>query len=393
MASLYLSCRILQKQIWTTLLTIVQIILSLIALSSLSAFIFDYQNNIRAIKELPTENVSILTVFPYYDMSFAEKEIQKTPCLDIGKISYIPNVMCNEKTCSLVAYDSIIIEHYTPSLSNGKWLTVGSSQISDKIPAIVTADMKLKVGDSINIDLSSDLCISIYVQGILKKPTQYLFPESYADPEYFEADMIISNDSAIIISSEQLARLLALSNKHTLSFRLLQAQSCLIFSKGKDFITATENNINRLGKITPADDLISLYKSNTKDLIGGQTIIFIVFLQLAIIGAFSCYVIQTHRNQKTFTIYYLLGMDWKRAITIEILRNLLVVFITMLLCFVLWKLGLFQLYWLSNSQIISFFLIVLVYVCILFAFISTIYLRKLIHEDISISLKNLQKGE
>lgn len=389
----FLSCRFFQKHIWTTLLTVVQIILSLIALSSLSVFIFDNQSNIRAIKELPTENVSILTVFPYYDIPFVENEIQNMPCVNLGKIRCLPDVLVNKKTCALVAYDSIIIEHYVPSLSHGNWLTESSSQVGDGIPAIVTADIGLQVGDSLNVALSSDSYITIFVQGILKKPTQYLFPESYADPAYFEADMIISNDSAIIISSEHLAQLSEPNDYPEPGSRFLEMKSCLIFSKGKDLGTISESKLKRFGKIVPASDLISLYKSNTKDLIGGQTMIFIVFLQLAVTGVFSSYVIQTHRNRKAFTIYYLLGMDWKQAIIIESLRNLLIVFIIMALSFVFWKLGLFQLYWLNKTQIILFFLIVLAYICTLFAFVSTIYLKNLIHEDVSVSLKDMQQWE
>lgn len=389
----FLSCRVLKKHIWTTMFTVVQIMLSLIALSTLSVFIFDNQNNVRAIKELPTENVYILTAFPYYDLSFVENEIQNTPGVDLGKVSCIPNVTVNEKICDLVVYDRIIIERYAPSLAHGNWLTECSSPEDDKIPAVVTADMGLKVGDCLTVALSSDAYITISVEGILKKPTQYLFPESYADPAYFKADMIISNDPAIIISSEHLTRISEPDACPEHPPKLMPMKSCFIFSKGEALETAGEGKFDRLGKITPASDLISLYKSNMKDLIGAQTIIFLVFLQLAVTGVFSCYVIQAHRNRKMFTVYYLLGMDWKQAIMIESMRNILIVLIIMTLSFVLWKLGLIQLYWLNKAQIISFFLIVLAYIGTLFAFVSAIYLRKLIHEDVSVSLKDLQQWE
>ncbi len=390
MISFFVSFKLLRKQIWTTLIVIVQIILSLISLSSLVVFIFDNQDNVRAMEELPTKNVSILTLFPYYDMSFAEEKLQNSPLVEsIGKVCYTPEAFCSGKECKLVTYDDIIINEYTPSLADGSWLKEDLSQTCVGIPAVVSADMGLQVGDTATISTSTDSNITIFVQGVLKKPTQYLFPDSYADPEYFEADMIISNDSVVIVSAKDIQQL----GKTSLLSNIQQTQSCFIFSKEGYADTISSNEINRLGNITPVENLISLYKENTKDLIFSQAIIFFVFLLLAITGVISSNVIQSRQNRRVFTIYYLLGMDWKQGVAIEFLRNSMIVLITVVLCYVLGKIGIFPLYWLNQTRVLIFFVIVILYVGSLFAVVSALFLRKLIHEDISLALKDLHQGE
>ena len=386
MVSFYISFRLLHKRIWSALIVVVQIMLSLISLTSLAVFIFDYQGNIRAMGELPKEDTSILTVFQYYDINVVKKKFQDNTSMHIGEIYYKDEVACAGKKCRLVMYDDVIIENYLPAISDGKWLTEDFTRKDDEVSAIVSADMGLNVGDTFEITLSENLTITISVQGVLKKPTQYLLPEAYADPKYFEADMIISNNSAIIISAQDFSRILPDYNR--LGFE--KTRSCLVFFAGQENIN---DEINRYGKLTPVSDAISLYKKNTEDMILGQSMIFFVFLLLAITGTLSSNVIQIRKNKRTYAIYYLLGMDWKQAKVIEFMQSFIVIVITMALYFVLEKIGMVSLQWLNQEQIIVFYIIVFSYICILFALISTLCLRKEAQEDISLSLKNLQKGE
>lgn len=386
MVSFYISFRLIQKRIWSALIVVVQIMLSLISLASLAVFIFDYQGNIRAMGELPTEDTSILTVFQYYDINVVKEKFRDNASINIGEVYYKDEVACADEKCRLVMYDDIIIENYLPALSDGKWLTEDFTRKDEAVSAVVSADMGLNVGDTFDVTLSESLAITISVQGVLKKPTQYLLPEAYADPKYFEADMIISNNSAIIVSAQDFSRILPDYNR--LGFE--KTRSCLVFFAGQENIT---NEINRYGKLTPVSGAIALYKRNTEDMILGQSMIFFVFLLLAITGILSSNVIQIRKNKRTYAIYYLLGMDWKQAKVIEFMQSFIVIVITMVLYFVLEKVGLVSLQWLNQEQIIIFYVIVFSYICILFALISTLCLRKESQEDISLSLKNLQKGE
>lgn len=386
MVSFYISFRLLQKRIWSALIIVLQIMLSLISLMSLVVFIFDYKSNIRSMGELPTENTSIMTVFQYYDINVVKEKFQDNVYIHIGEIYYKDEVVSVGKKCRLVAYDDIIVENYLPALSDGKWLTEKSTRNDGAVSAIVSADMGLNVGDTFEITLSENITIMIAVQGILKKPTQYLLPEAYADPEYFEADMIISNDAAIIMSAQDFSRILP--NYNQLGFE--KTRSFLVFFSGQENIN---EEINQYGKLTPVLDAILLYRRNTEDMILGQSMIFFVFLLLAITGILSSNVIQIRKNKRTYAIYYLVGMDWKQARAIEFMQSLIVIVITMALYFVLEKIGMGSIQWLNQEQSRIFYIVVFVYICILFSLISTLCLRKEDQEDISLSLKNLQKGE
>lgn len=390
----FISLKLLRKHICTTLIVIAQIILSLISLSSLVVFIFDNQDNVRAIEELPIENTSVLTLFPYYDMNFVEEALENISFVEsVGKVGYNPDAFCNGKVCNFVTYNDIIIKQYNPSLSTGHWLTEDLLQISDIIPAVVSADMGLHIGDTVNVSITKNCSVKIFVQGILKKPTQYLLPDSFADPEYFRADMIISNAPAVIVSAEQIESLSAIGCDSPILSEIQYAQSCFIFSNEEYDTILASDEIQRLGSITPVLNIISRYKSSINDLIIGQMIIFAVFLFLSITGVISSNVIQNYENQRTFTIYYLLGMSWKQNIEIEFLRNSLIVLMTILFCCFLGKIGVFPLYWLNKTRVVVFFIIVLLYVSILFAVVSAVFLKKLMHQDISLSLKNLHQGE
>ena len=107
----YLSVRLLKKRVWSALIVVIQLMLSLISLTSLVVFVFDYQDAVRAMGELPTENTSVLTVFEYYDINIVKKKFQDNESVNIGQICYKDGVVCGEESCRLVTYDDIVIEN------------------------------------------------------------------------------------------------------------------------------------------------------------------------------------------------------------------------------------------------------------------------------------------
>lgn len=394
MVYFFISLKLIRKQIWTTLIVVVQIILSVISLSSLVVFIFDNQDNIRSMEELPTENTLVLTLFPYYDIGSVEKEIKNNPIVQsVGSIRYCPFSTCNGKKCNFATYNSAIIEKYKPSLASGNWFTEESAIVTNEIPAIISADMGLQVGEIADLSLRNNSNISIRVQGVLKKPTQYLYPVSYAGPKYFKADMLIANESVVIIPDEYIESKILTNNNSSQFSDIEYTQNCFIFLNKSEDDKAFIGKINRFGEITQMDRMISMYTDNTHNLIFSQTIIFSVLLLLAITGILCSDVIQIRKNRRVLTLYYLLGMDWKKCAKVEFIRNSIIIFVTMICCLMFAKLGLFPIYWLNETRVIIFFILVFLYVSALFALISAFFVGKLMHEDISLALKELHQGE
>ena len=120
---------------------------------------------------------------------------------------------------------------------------------------------------------------------------------------------------------------------------------------------------------------------------------FIVFLAAAATGVLGNNVMQSMRNRKLFTVYYLLGMDWKRGVWIEISRVIVLLLLTMGLCVVAGRYGLLMLDWMTPRRAVLFYGIVFLYVLVMFTAVGAGFLVKLMREDISTSLKELHQGE
>ncbi len=79
-----------------------------------------------------------------------------------------------------------------------------------------------------------------------------------------------------------------------------------------------------------------------------------MFLLLAATGVLSNNVIQSLRNRRQFTVYYLLGMNWKKGAAVEACRVGILILITMALSFILGKLGLLMLEWMTPERALQF---------------------------------------
>lgn len=99
------------------------------------------------------------------------------------------------------------------------------------------------------------------------------------------------------------------------------------------------------------------------------------------------------RNRKLFTVYYLLGMDWKKGVLAEIIRVVILLTVTMALCVVAGQYGLLMLDWMTPRRAVLFYGVVFLYIVCMFAAVGARFLVKLMREDISTSLKELHQGE
>ena len=120
---------------------------------------------------------------------------------------------------------------------------------------------------------------------------------------------------------------------------------------------------------------------------------FIVFMLLAATGILSNNIMQMMKNRKLFTIYYLLGMNWHKCVAVEICRTIFLIGFTMALSIVAGKSGLLMIQWMTPAREFLFYGVVLLYIIVMFGAVGAYFVFRLIHEDISESLKELQHGE
>lgn len=386
MKTIFIAFRLLWKRKFANLTLILQILFSVFSLAQLFVFIADHTDNMRAVNELPIENTVAVSVFNYRSSEQAEQQIASSPFVaSIGK-AYLSGLPLNGVDCNLAVYHDAIVERYAPALQAGVWFSSGVKSSGAAIEAVVSGDVGLKLGDTAQLLLPGNRFTRIVVTGVLKEPTQYFFPSGSASPEYFSARMVISQEPAVILREIDIEDLTGFDPPSNL-FVFLQPNTPEAVRNS----LAADRNV--YGEVTPMPSLVATYNQNTKTMIGLGAITFIVFLAAAATGVLGNNVMQSMRNRKLFTVYYLLGMDWKRGVWIEISRVTVLLLLTMGLCVVAGRYGLLMLDWMTPLRAVLFYGIVFLYVLVMFTAVGAGFLVKLMREDISTSLKELHQGE
>ena len=392
MNTLFIVLRFLWKRKLANLILIFEMMLSIVMLAQLFVFVMKHIDNKRAINELPIKNAFVLNTFDYYYSELIMERIKCSPVVDsIGRV-YMGYAICKDAPCNLAVYNEGIIDHYSPELDNGVWLDSPSTVDDEKIRAVVSADIGLKVGDTVSVNLTKRGMSQLIVVGILKEPTQYLFPSGGASSKLFSAESIIKQSSVIIIRESEFGDAAVLLPPQEIPV----PQNIFVFMKdncSKSDINVALDSWRKYGEVTPMASLILTYNKNTEELISAGAIFFAVFLFLAVTSVLSNNVIQNLNNRRQFTIYYLLGMNWKRGLTIEIDRIILLIIMTMGLTIIAGKYGLLMLEWMTIDRIVLFYGIVFIYIIFMFTIVGAGFIFKLVHEDISSMLKDLQQGE
>ena len=287
------------------------------------------------------------------------------------------------------------MRHYTPALQSGGWLEGEADAADGVLPAVVSQEVGLRVGDTGTVRLNTGDTARIRVVGVLKRPTQYLYPTGSASPAYFSADFVISQEPAVLLRARDAAQSEAFQAAFSSSsFRT--SRNLFIFLRpgitDAQYDKALEE-WNRYGEITPAASLISTYTEKTGTLITAGLLTFCVFTALAMTSVVGSNVIQALRNRKLFTVYYLLGMDWRRSAFIEATRVGLLLIPMMAMVAAAGQGGLLMMEWMTPTRAKWFYGISFFYVLLMFASVGAVFIWRLTREDLSAALKALQKGE
>lgn len=369
-----------------------EIVLSVVMLAQAYVFITKHMDNRRAVMELPKENAFVLSMFTYYDGQYVIDKVMQNPQVEgIGRI-YLGSTTCNNAVCNLAVYSNEVIRHYTPSLQEGAWFSQNIKKDQESIQAVVSADIGLKIGQTVEIEVMDNKKLLIRVVGILKQPTQYLYPSGGASPARFSADLIIAQSSVVILSEKEYGDAADLIFPREIGI----PENIFIFLNPKESYKDSNlslANLRKYGELTPMDSLISTYRKDTTILIVGGTIFFIVFFFLAVTGTISNYVMQQLKNRRLLTIYYLVGMNWRQAALIEMIRIMMMEIIVLTFCYFAGKYGLLMLEWMPPKRAALFYGLTFAYTLLMFFAIGAHFLLKLVRTDISLALKELQGEE
>ncbi len=392
MTTLFIALKLLWRRKAANFVLLLQVLVSVVMLAQMYVFLFDHLDNVRAVGELPTENALVLPVFEYYTPAYAAERLEASPLVEEVAAVDTGGGSCNDTDCHIAIYGDGIVRHYTPALQSGGWLE-GEAEMEDGVlPAVVSQEVGLRVGDTGTVRLNTGDTARIRVVGVLKRPTQYLYPTGSASPAYFSADFVISQEPAVLLRARDAAQSEAFQSAS--SFRT--SKNLFIFLRPGITDAQYEGALeewNRYGEITSAASLISTYTEKANTLITAGLLTFCVFTALAMTSVVGSNVIQALRNRKLFTVYYLLGMDWRRSAFIEATRVGLLLIPMMAMVVAAGQGGLLMMEWMTPARAKWFYGISFLYVLLMFASVGAVFIWRLTREDLSAALKALQKGE
>lgn len=392
MTTLFIALKLLWRRKAANFVLLLQVLVSVVMLAQMYVFLLDHLDNVRAVGELPTENALVLPVFEYYTPAYAAERLEASPLVEEVAAVDTGGGSCNDTDCHIAIYGDGIVRHYTPALQSGGWLE-GEAEMEDGVlPAVVSQEVGLRVGDTGTVRLNTGDTARIRVVGVLKRPTQYLYPTGSASPAYFSADFVISQEPAVLLRARDAAQSEAFQSAS--SFRT--SKNLFIFLRPGITDAQYEGALeewNRYGEITSAASLISTYTEKANTLITAGLLTFCVFTALAMTSVVGSNVIQALRNRKLFTVYYLLGMDWRRSAFIEATRVGLLLIPMMAMVAAAGQGGLLMMEWMTPTRAKWFYGISFLYVLLMFASVGAVFIWRLTREDLSAALKALQKGE
>ncbi len=392
MHTISIAFMLLWKRKLANCILLLQVLISICMLAQVFVFIGDRYDSVRAVNELPCKDTVVLSTFDYYSPDHVNAQLLSSPYINaIGQVKssfiHYDNTIYN-----LALYNQAVIENYSPRLQNGIWFSNYIKDNSPAIPAVVSADMGLKIGSEVEVSMPWKQKVRIVIIGMLKQPLQYLFPLGAASPAYFQASYIIAKEPVIILREKDFidnAAISELNEAPTSKNLILFLQPNLTDAT----IQKATQSWNKYGEISSMTHLISNYTAKTNISIHAGVITFVVFFMLAFTCILSNSVIQSMHNQYMFTVYYLTGMNWKNIIATELCRIGILIILMSALTMVCGQLGLLMLEWMTPLRKTIFFGIAFMYIFITFLSVDAVFLHKLMKTDISEALKELQQGE
>ena len=392
MKTLFISIRLLWKRKIANGILVLEIFLSVFMLAQMYVYITDYNDNVRAMNELPQSNTFILNAFSYCDKGQVLESIMQDPMVDAVDRVYMGNTTCHNVDCNLVVYPQSVIKRYSPRLQSGEWLSSNDCSNTNELQAVVSSDVGLRIGETATIRLADKRQVSICVIGILETPTQYLYPSGGASATQFAVDSIIDQYSVVMLRAADYGDPSALILPDELGI----PENIFVFLRP----STTEAEINSFkdtyrvyGEIISMDTLVANYRAQSSVMINSGIIFFVVFFFLAVTSILSNSIVQMQYNKKLFMVYFILGMNWKKTIVIEVVRIIILELMVICILYFAGKNGWLMLEWMTAERASLFYVIAIVYTVFILMAVSAGSLIKMARTDISASLKNMQQYE
>lgn len=237
-----------------------------------------------------------------------------------------------ETNSAIIMYDDDIIERFEPEIKNGRWLN--KSKDANCIEGVISEnDLGIEVGDTIRIACfsleESDSFQDVLIIGKLPENAKIV---GYWRGDSSKKDVNISSlYGTASFATEQQAVLLLSSKYLSENTTVLQG----IF--GPALITFPQDYPQE--KVEQARQLLVDYncrnsymlseiKSNSLSYIfehiNNLLPIIIVLLIMVIVSSISSSALSTRRGIKSYAIFYIVGLEWKKCILINLIQSVII---------------------------------------------------------------------
>lgn len=381
--NLLIAMKFVKKQIVLNLIIVMEVLLSIVMLSELYVYVSDRIDNQRAAYELLNSKLFVVEAFEYEhsrENELMEKLIEEPNISKVGKADVL-SCAIGEQEFYLGIYNEDLIDMYGPLMSEGSWFSRDMDTLQG-VPGVVSADTGLSTGDRVEVFVEPNAVIDMQVIGVLATPTQYLLPTGMSD----SIDALISQQPVVLLNGATVPCLAQGAANNSFGTNALFVLTDL----SKEQLI---EKYNQYGYIQSINQMVERFVADSNELMICESFLLALFCVLAAIVILATEVMHYMSCRKKYTIYYLLGMQWKECVKIELIRHVLLIAIILILSILLDSYGLLQTAWLSDYRRVLFYAVVIVYLVLMFFGISAAFVYHLLHHDISVSLKNLHGGE
>ncbi|MBQ8515335.1 MAG: hypothetical protein IJ496_08045 [Ruminococcus sp.] len=230
------------------------------------------------------------------------------------------------------SYDDQLIERYQPELEEGRWLN--TSAYADELEVVISENCYgYDLGDSIPLsffDFPDSTLAEGRVVGILKDGAKipggfsastgaYNYNQFYC-PYYCDIEEI----PVLLFSSDYIANLDAAHNIH----QGLYSSVIITYPDGTDVSVIQEDQKKLRALGCSFSMLLKELEINNQNYLLEQFYqlfpIIAVLVILIIVSSVSSSALATKRRLKQYTIFYMLGLQWKHCVYINLLQSVLI---------------------------------------------------------------------
>ena len=256
----------------------------------------------------------------------AKKELLKLDEIsDIGEIKSLPIHYNNrnfDKSTQCYIYNQAIVDNMKCLLKKGIWFTEYKGE-ANIVPLIVCEKMGIKLNDTIEFyfpnkgtDISKPYTYKGVVIGVLND-LDYVYSFSKGGT-MMGLDTLMKKVEDTIIIPDFFIDEKIIKNADDYHGKML-----FINDKSEEL----EQKINELsiGIVTDIKKMSDVTSKNLASFLVSNGLVFIIFSLITMAGIGGNNGLQRITNEKNFSIYYMLGLSWKRCIQIELWRTIIMI--------------------------------------------------------------------